>query len=73
MNHGLKAFPHDMRVVYGLTADLSESITDVLCRGGCRRDRTDHYTRNIYCRAYYNFFEYAVPRMMRIAEQFAGR
>ena len=45
----------------------------VLCRGGCRRDRTDHYTRNIYCRAYYNFFEYAVPRMMRIAEQFAGR
>lgn len=34
-----------------------------LCRGGCKRDRTDGFTKNKYCRAYYNFFEYSLDRM----------
>ena len=35
----------------------------VLCRGGCRRDRTDGLTRNKYCAAYDSFFGYAAGRM----------
>lgn len=34
-----------------------------LCRGGCRRDRTDNGTRNRYCSAYRHFFNYAADRM----------
>ena len=43
----------------------------VLCRGGCRRDRTDHNTKNRYCKAYYDFFEYAAARMLRVAKLLA--
>lgn len=39
----------------------------VLCRGGCRRDRTDGYTENKYCEAYKEFFDYAADRMALIA------
>ena len=39
----------------------------ILCRGGCRRDRTDNYTRNKYCAAYKEFFDYSADRMVRIA------
>ncbi len=42
-----------------------------LCRGGCRRDRTDHDTKNRYCKAYYEFFEYAAGRMLRVAQLLA--
>ena len=38
-----------------------------LCRGGCRRDRTDDLTKNQYCEAYRDFFDYALPRMLRVA------
>lgn len=38
-----------------------------LCRGGCRRDRINGYTKNKYCKAYYNFFEYAAERMEKAA------
>ncbi len=38
-----------------------------LCRGGCRRDRINNYSENIYCGSYYNFFEYAIERMAAIA------
>lgn len=40
-----------------------------LCRGGCKKDRTDHFTKNKYCSAYYNFFEYAAERMQSIAKR----
>lgn len=39
----------------------------ILCRGGCRRDRTDDYMQNKYCKSYYNFFDYAADRMAFIA------
>ena len=42
----------------------------VLCRGGCKRNRTDGFTKNKYCEAYYGFFEYAAERMERAAEVF---
>ena len=42
----------------------------VLCRGGCRRDRTDGLTKNKYCAAYSAFFEYAIERMEKAAELF---
>lgn len=38
-----------------------------LCKGGCRRDREPmvdgRLTLNYFCSAYYEFFEYAVPRL----------
>jgi uncharacterized protein len=41
-----------------------------LCRGGCRRDREPmnqgFLSKNYFCTAYYNFFEYAVPRLQYI-------
>ena len=39
-----------------------------LCRGGCRRDRIDGFTKNQYCAAYYNFFDYAADRMVQAAK-----
>ncbi|MBQ6020036.1 MAG: SPASM domain-containing protein [Clostridia bacterium] len=42
-----------------------------LCRGGCRRDRTDHDTKNRYCEAYCDFFDYAAERMLRVAQLLA--
>ena len=41
----------------------------ILCRGGCRRDRTDNYTSNKYCAAYQSFFKYAVDRMTAVAKE----
>ena len=41
----------------------------VLCRGGCKRDRTDGFAMNKYCKAYYGFFEYAEERMRKAAEK----
>ena len=38
-----------------------------LCRGGCRRDRTDGYLKNKYCSAYKGFFDYAAERMAQLA------
>lgn len=41
-----------------------------LCRGGCRRDREPvvdgHLSKNYFCQAYYNFFEYAAPRLQEV-------
>ncbi len=42
----------------------------VLCRGGCRRDRTDGLTRNKYCAAYDSFFGYAAGQMEQAAALF---
>lgn len=44
-----------------------------LCRGGCRRDRTDDFTRNKYCEAYRGFFAYSADRLKRAAGVLAGR
>ncbi len=44
-----------------------------LCRGGCKRDRTDGFTKNRYCAAYTGFFEYAAQRMERAAAIFLQR
>ena len=41
-----------------------------LCRGGCRRDRTDGLTKNKYCAAYNDFFAYAIERMEKAAALF---
>lgn len=41
-----------------------------LCRGGCKRDRINGFTENRYCRAYYNFFEYAMTRLERAARKY---
>ncbi len=40
-----------------------------LCRGGCRRDRTDALTKNRYCEAYRAFFEDAFEQMQHVARQ----
>lgn len=40
-----------------------------LCRGGCKRDRTDGYTKNRYCEAYKAFFNYSKERMIQIARR----
>ena len=42
----------------------------VLCRGGCKRDRTDGFTKNQYCAAYRHFFAYSLQRMERTAKLF---
>jgi uncharacterized protein len=43
----------------------------LLCRGGCRRDRVimpaNEPGRNYYCESYYEFLEYAYPRLVEIA------
>ena len=43
-----------------------------LCRGGCRRDRENTPTkklgRNYYCESFYEFLEYAYPRLIDIAK-----
>ena len=42
-----------------------------LCRGGCRRDRSNTIDgplgKNYYCSAYQEFFEYAYPRLRQMA------
>ena len=40
----------------------------VLCRGGCRRDRTDDLTKNRYCAAYRSFFDSSIGRMLAVAK-----
>lgn len=43
----------------------------MLCRGGCRRDRSNEAAgalgKNYFCKAYYDFFEYAYPRLAALA------
>ena len=46
-----------------------------LCRGGCRRDRQlgpDRLGLNYFCTSYQHFFDYALPRLMRLAESLSG-
>ncbi len=48
-----------------------------ICRGGCRRHREPFIDgrprKNIYCRAYQEFFAYAYPRMERMAKKLLGK
>ena len=48
-----------------------------ICRGGCRRHREPfeqgHPRKNIYCDAYRTFFDYAYPRMERMARKLLAR
>ncbi len=48
-----------------------------VCRGGCMKDRTafdDHGSRESYfCEGYKQFFDYAMPRFMQIAANYAGQ
>lgn len=39
-----------------------------LCNGGCQRDWTDGENRNYYCETLKEFFFYAMPRLMNIAQ-----
>ena len=43
-----------------------------MCRGSCKRERSTKDNKNVYCHAYYNFFEYAYDRMETIARQLRG-
>ncbi|HHT93701.1 MAG TPA: anaerobic sulfatase maturase [Clostridia bacterium] len=38
-----------------------------ICRSGCKRNRDPNTHENLYCDAYYNFFEYAYDKMDQIA------
>ena len=38
-----------------------------LCRGGCRRDRNEDLSKNRYCEAYRELFDYSIERMKEIA------
>jgi uncharacterized protein len=44
----------------------------LLCRGGCRRDRDNpnikELERNYYCESFYEFLEYAYPRLIDVAK-----
>lgn len=50
-----------------------------LCRGGCRRHRTDSSSadaelgKNRFCTAYREFFEYAYPRLRELASRVQAR
>jgi uncharacterized protein len=43
-----------------------------ICRGGCRRDRSEDIkgplSKNYFCSAYKNFFEYAYPRLEEVLQ-----
>jgi uncharacterized protein len=42
-----------------------------LCKGGCKRDR-DYKSiieKNYFCESYYEFYEYAIPRMQDLLKQ----
>ena len=43
-----------------------------LCRGGCKNDRTEDFTKNKYCAAYRAFFDASIQRMERAAALFAN-
>jgi uncharacterized protein len=47
-----------------------------LCGGGCRRNREPFQdgkpALNIYCAAYRDFFPYAYPRMVQLANRIRG-
>ena len=45
----------------------------VLCRGGCRRDRTEDGTKNKYCSAYIHFFDYAADRLVLASKALSFR
>lgn len=59
-----KDFIRQSHMIHGLCRDCEYYV---LCRGGCRRDRTDGFTKNRYCRAYREFFDHAADRMAQIA------
>ena len=42
-----------------------------LCRGGCRRDYTEE-GENYFCRAYQEFFQYAIERLEKLAARTFG-
>ncbi len=47
-----------------------------LCRGGCRRDRQradQQIGLNYYCDSYRHFFDYALPRLIRLAQKLSQR
>ncbi len=42
----------------------------LLCRGGCRFNRTEDLKKNIYCEAYKEFFDYSADRLISAAKSF---
>lgn len=52
-------------------SDCKQCKWYALCRGGCRRDREPvvdgKLQKNFFCTAYYDFFEYAYPRLAQLA------
>lgn len=51
--------------------DCLQCKWQMFCRGGCRRDRSSEVSgelgKNYFCKAYYDFFEYAYPRLAMLA------
>ncbi len=66
INEKHKAFIEKSHIIH---ENCSSCKYYILCRGGCRRDRTDGYTKNKYCEAYKEFFDYAADRMVQIARR----
>lgn len=56
-------------------ADCKACKYGPICRGGCRRHREPmiegEYQKNIFCTAYYEFFEYSIKRLEEIARRYA--
>lgn len=82
--HSFSALMHSSRAAEFIK--LSEKLPEEcakcsfygLCRGGCRRFRdTDienspdgGFKKNLWCEAYKTFFEYAAPKIFRMAEEY---
>lgn len=50
-----------------VSEDCGKCSYYLLCRNGCRRNRTDD--RNRFCESYYRYYDTCLPQMRRIAEQ----
>ena len=59
-------FVEESRIAYDKCKDCKHYN---VCRGGCRRDRLDNPADNYYCSALYNFFDYAMERMLKVIEK----
>ena len=59
-----KEFINESLVIHKYCKDCKYHF---ICRGGCRKDRNEALSKNRYCKAYYNFFEYSVERMKSIS------
>lgn len=64
------------RISYYISPECRKCSWLYLCRGGCRRDREPFKDgipeKNRWCSSFKMFFEYAYPRMCKLAEKISG-